>query len=142
MPMSPALIKFTSATHLFWYRLTGGLIGGKFGNVDILLLTTTGRKSGRRRTTPLLYMKDGDNMIVVASNGGNANHPGWYHNVRANPDIEVELGRDKRSIRAEIAGPEERARLWPKLVEIYKQYEGYQRDTEREIPLVVLKPVA
>jgi deazaflavin-dependent oxidoreductase (nitroreductase family) len=141
MPMSPALIKFTSATHLFWYRLTGGFIGGKFGNVDILLLTTTGRKSGKSRTTPLLYMKDGDNMVIVASNGGNKNNPGWYHNIRANPDVEVELGRDKRKVHAEVADATVRARIWPKLVEIYQQYEGYQRDTEREIPLVILRPV-
>jgi deazaflavin-dependent oxidoreductase (nitroreductase family) len=139
--MSPVLIKFTSATHLFWYRLTGGFIGGKFGNVDILLLTTTGRKSGKSRTTPLLYMKDGENMVIVASNGGNANHPGWYHNIRANPDIEVEIGRDKQKIHAEVADAQERARLWPKLVQVYKQYEDYQRDTDREIPLVILKPV-
>jgi deazaflavin-dependent oxidoreductase (nitroreductase family) len=139
--MSPTLIKLTSATHLFWYRLTGGFIGSKFGNVDILLLTTTGRRSGKQRTTPLLYMKDGDDMIIVASNGGNAHHPGWYHNIRTNPDVEIELGRDKRRARAEIADAQERARLWPKLVEVYKQYEDYQRETNREIPLVALKPV-
>jgi deazaflavin-dependent oxidoreductase (nitroreductase family) len=81
-------------------------------------------------------------MIIVASNGGNAHHPGWYHNIRANPDVEIELGRDKRSARAEIAEAQERARLWPKLVEVYKQYEDYQRETSREIPLVILKPVA
>ncbi|MDK1082383.1 MAG: nitroreductase/quinone reductase family protein, partial [Anaerolineae bacterium] len=77
MPVNPNLIKMASAMHLFWYRLTGGAIGGSFAGRPILLLTTTGRKSGRRRTTPLVYLEDGGNMVLVASNGGNPRHPIW-----------------------------------------------------------------
>jgi deazaflavin-dependent oxidoreductase (nitroreductase family) len=140
MPMSPALIKFTSVTHLFWYRLTGGIIGGRFGDIHFLLLTTTGRRSGKQRTTPLLYMRDGDDLVVVGSNGGNDNHPAWYYNIRANSNVHIEVGREKFIAHATVADAEQRSRLWPKLVDVYRQYEGYQRDTDREIPLVILKP--
>lgn len=141
MPVSPTLIKLTSATHLFWYRLSGGLIGGSFAGNPILLLTTTGRKSGRRRTMPLLYLRDGENMVLAASNGGNDRHPAWYLNLQSNPEAEVQAGRATMRVRARTAGPEERARLWPRFIEAYSGYAGYEKSTSREIPVVILQPM-
>ncbi len=134
-----ALTRMFTATHEFWYRLTGGLIGGRFGKAPILLLTTTGRKSGRKRTTPLLYYEDGDNAVVIASYGGSPEHPEWYLNLRANPKVEAQIGRETKAMVAEAANAEERARLWPLVTEMYSQYDDYQRRTSREIPVVVLR---
>src|SRR3990172_4026420 len=112
MPVNPMLIKSWSAVHEFWYRLSGGLIGGRFGRVRMLLLTTTGRKSGRRRTTPLLYLEDGGILVVIASNGGNPMLPAWWLNLKSDPRAEVQVGRERRTVSAEEAGGEERERLW------------------------------
>ncbi len=140
MPVNPNLIKMMSAMHLFWYRLTGGAIGGSFAGRPILLLTTTGRKSGRRRTTPLQYLEDGGNMVLVASNGGNPRHPVWWLNLERNPEAEVRVRNEKSWVTAEKAEGEERERLWGLVVEMYSGYEGYQRTTNREIPVVILRP--
>jgi len=134
------MMRMISNTHEFWYRLTGGLIGGRFGRVPILLLTTTGRKSGRRRTTPLVYLADGENMVIIASNGGSDKHPEWWLNLRADPKAEVQVGRDVRAVVAEKASGDERDRLWREVNELYHGYDGYQRSTDREIPVVVLRP--
>jgi deazaflavin-dependent oxidoreductase (nitroreductase family) len=142
MPVNPLWIKITSATHLFWYRATGGLIGGNVLGMPALLLTTTGRKSGQRRTTPLMYLPDGDDMVVIASNGGNRNHPAWYLNLRAEPEAEVQVGRETKRVRAEEANAEERARLWPQAVKMYSGYERYQQETKRTIPVVILRRVS
>ena len=142
MPVSPLMIKTWSAMHEFWYRLSGGLIGGRFGRVRMLLLTTTGRKSGRPRTTPLLYLEDDGNLVVIASNGGNPNHPAWWLNLKANTRAEVQVGRERRAVTAEEAEGEERERLWRAVVEINRGYEGYQRSTSRRIPVVLLRPEA
>jgi deazaflavin-dependent oxidoreductase (nitroreductase family) len=139
-PVNPLWIKLSSTTHLFWYRLTGGFVGHRLGSLTFLLLTTTGRKSGRPRTAPLLYMADGENFVVVGSNGGNANHPAWVHNLRAHPEADVQAGSRHLRVTAREAQGEERARLWPKLVETYRDYASYQKETEREIPVVVLTP--
>jgi deazaflavin-dependent oxidoreductase (nitroreductase family) len=140
MPVNPNLIKMMSAVHLFWYRLTGGTIGGSLAGRPVLLLTTTGRKSGRRRTTPLVYLEDGDNMVLVASNGGNPRHPVWWLNLERNPEAEVQVRNKKSRVTAETAEGEERERLWGLVVEMYSGYEGYQRTTNREIPVVILRP--
>ena len=136
------MMRMISGTHEFWYRMTGGLIGGSFGRAPILLLTTTGRKSGRRRTTPLVYLPDGDNMVIIASNGGAPQHPEWWLNLRAEPKAEVQVGRDVKAVVAEKADGEERDRLWREVVEMYRGYDEYQRSTKREIPVVVLRPEA
>jgi deazaflavin-dependent oxidoreductase (nitroreductase family) len=109
--------------------------------VPSLLLTTTGRKSGKKYIFPLFYGKAGDSYFVVASKGGAPQHPGWYRNILANPDVEVQAGTAKIKARARTATGEERARLWEKSLEFWPPYADYQQKTEREIPVVVLDPV-
>jgi len=139
MPSKPVM-RMITATHEFWYRMTGGFIGGRFGKAPILLLTTTGAKTGKRRTMPLLYYPDGENLVIIASFGGSDNHPGWYVNLRKNPKADVQIGRETKAVVAETAGAEEKARLWPLVVNMYSQYAEYQTRTKREIPVVVLRP--
>ncbi len=140
MPVNPVMIKTVSAMHQFWYRLTGGLLGGSVMGRPILLLTTTGRKTGTRRTTPLLYLEDGENLVVIASNGGHQRHPAWWLNLEQNPQAEVQMRSAKKHVRAEEATGEERERLWRATVETYSGYEGYQKSTDRRIPIVILRP--
>ena len=109
--------------------------------VPALLLTATGRKSGERFIFPLFYGKDGDSYIVVASKGGAPQHPGWYRNLLANPEVEVQVGTAKKKARARTATGAERARLWHKALEFWPPYADYQKKTEREIPVVVLEPI-
>jgi F420H(2)-dependent quinone reductase len=106
----------------------------------MLLLDQVGAKSGQKRTSPLGYVQDGENLVLVASKGGNPKNPAWFHNLRANPDTTVQVGSERRAVRARVADEEERARLWPKAVETYGGYRGYQERTDREIPLVILEP--
>jgi deazaflavin-dependent oxidoreductase (nitroreductase family) len=127
--------------HTTVYRLSGGLIGHHVpGAPPMLLLDHVGAKSGKERTSPLVYMRDGDDLVIVASKGGNPRNPAWFHNLRANPDTTVQVGREKRPVHARVASAEERKRLWPKVVDHYSGYAGYQERTDREIPLVVLEP--
>ncbi len=133
--------KVVGKAHSSVYRATDGRFGGRMFGSQVLLLNTTGRKSGQRRTTPLLYVMDGEDFVVIASAGGAPKHPAWYLNLKANPETSVELGDREVRVRAEEADPEEKARLWQKMVEIYSGYDNYQRKTEREIPVVVLHPV-
>ena len=125
--------------HTAIFRLTGGRIGGRMVGGPILLLHHVGAKSGKKRVSPLLYLPDGDRMVIVGSKGGYTKHPGWFHNLKANPDTVVELPREgKVAVRARQAPPEEREQLWPRVVELYSGYAAYQKSTSREIPLVVL----
>ncbi len=126
--------------HTVAYRATRGVIGHTFpGLPTMLLLDHVGAKSGQRRTSPLLYIRDGDDLVIVASKGGFPKHPAWFHNLKANPDTEVQVGSERRRVRARVAEPDERKRLWPKVVAAYGAYEDYQRRTDREIPLVILE---
>ena len=127
--------------HTSVFRASRGRVGGRLGGSEVLLLNTVGRRSGQRRTTPLLYLRDGDDYVVVASKGGAPKHPAWYHNLKANPETTVEVEDREVRARAEEATPAEKARLWPKLVEMFPTYENYQKKTDREIPVVLLKPV-
>jgi deazaflavin-dependent oxidoreductase (nitroreductase family) len=122
------------------YRLSGGRLLGSFDGNPVLLLHHVGRRSGEERVTPLLYLEDGEDLVIVASMGGTPKHPAWFHNVTAQPETEAEVGRERRAVRAVVAGPEERARLWPRLVERYPAFDRYQARTEREIPVVILSP--
>jgi len=132
--------KWAAKIHASVFRATGGRIGGRMVGSPVLLLVTTGRKSGLQRTTVLLYLEDGGRHVIVASNGGTKDHPVWWLNLKANPEATVEVVGRRVRVRAEEAGPEEKARLWPRLVEMYPGYESYQRTTDREIPVVVLHP--
>jgi deazaflavin-dependent oxidoreductase (nitroreductase family) len=134
---------FRNATklHVLVYRATRGRIGHRFrGGPPMLLLDHVGARSGARRTTPLVYVRDGENIVVVASKGGHPHNPSWFHNLRANPDTIIQIGSTRLAVRARVADPAERERLWPKVIEVYPGYAGYQERTEREIPLAILEP--
>jgi F420H(2)-dependent quinone reductase len=127
--------------HTAAYRATNGLVGHRIpGGPSMLLLDHVGAKSGARRTSPLLYVEDGPNLVVVASKGGHPRHPAWFHNLRANSETTVQVGSERRPVRARVATAEERRRLWPRAVKAYRGYSDYQRRTGREIPLVILEP--
>lgn len=129
------------AGHAWVYRASGGRIGHRVPFAPpVLLLDHAGAKTGTRRTSPLVYVSDGRDVVVVASKGGHPRHPAWFHNLRANPETTVQIGTERRPVRARVAGPEERARLWPKAIKTYSGYRGYQQRTAREIPLVILEP--
>ncbi len=140
MPMNPAMIRFAAEIHKFWYQMTGGIIGNKVSGMPVLLLTTTGRKSGHRRTTPLTHQRDGDTYVVIASNGGSPQHPAWYLNLRANPDADIQIGREHIRVRAETANDEDRERLYNQAANIFPGYAEYQKETARKIPVVILTP--
>lgn len=136
--LSIALQNMVTALHIFVYRSTRGAIGGRMLNSDVLLLTTKGRKTGKIWTVPLLYLPDGDDLVLVASNGGVPKHPAWYLNLQANPNVEIEIKGDKKQVLARTASAEERQRLWPLITAMYSGYAQYQAITDREIPLVLL----
>ncbi len=137
--MSRLVLRVASTINTALYRLTGGKVGGRMGKAPILLLTAAGRKSGKRRTTPLLYGRDGDNYVVIASVGGAPKHPAWYHNVKGR-EAEILVGRERLRVRAHDAEGEERDRLWELMTSLYPTYDEYQKKTERRIPVVVLEP--
>jgi deazaflavin-dependent oxidoreductase (nitroreductase family) len=133
-------LRSMSVLHRTLYRLTGGRAVGKVWNLPILLLTTTGRKSGAARTTPLCYFPDGDDLVVVASNGGMDWYPDWWLNLLSEPQATVEIGRTRRRVVARAATTEERTRLWTALTAVAPGYLEYERRTSREIPLGLLRP--
>jgi deazaflavin-dependent oxidoreductase (nitroreductase family) len=122
------------------YRLTRGRIGGKLNRAPVLLLTTTGRRSGRTRTAPVLYGHDGENLVVIGSNAGNDGAPAWSLNLSAEPTAEVEIGAERRVVRARITEGEERERLWQAMNTQYEGFDHYRARTEREIAVFVLEP--
>lgn len=135
------ILRGLAAGHTAVYRASRGRIGHRFpGAPPMLLLEHVGARSGVRRTTPLVYIRDGEDVVIVASKGGHPRHPAWFHNLRAHPDAKVQVGPERRAVRARVATTAERKRLWPQAVATYAGYEGYRRRTEREIPLVVLEP--
>lgn len=135
------VLRRAMGAHTLLYRASGGLIGHRVPFAPpMLLLEHVGAKSGKTRTSPLVYVKDGEQVVLVASKGGFPKHPAWFHNLRANPETTVQIGRRKLAVHARVARPEERGRLWAKAVELYGPYEDYQERTDREIPLVVLEP--
>ena len=136
-----AVIKVASRANTWIYRLSGGRIGGRFlRGSPVLLLTTIGRRSGEPRTAPLLYLQDGERFVIVASKGGMSHHPFWFHNLEANPAVEIEVGRRKLAASARRASDEEKKALWPRLLEMYSDFADYQARTERDIPVVILTP--
>jgi deazaflavin-dependent oxidoreductase (nitroreductase family) len=125
--------------HVDRYRETDGQEGHEWKGTTVLLLTTTGRRSGEQRTTPLIYQLDGDDRyVIVASQGGAPTHPGWYHNIADDPNVEVQVWGDRFSATASTAEGEERERLWKVMTATWPAYDDYQARTDREIPVVVL----
>ena len=123
------------------FQTTKGRIGGKAFGMPVLMLKTIGRKSGKVRTTMLTSpVQDGDDVIIIASYGGDNRHPTWYLNLRDNPEVEVTMQGRTRTMKAHIATPEEKETLWPRVTGKYKGYAAYQRRTDRDIPVVILKP--
>ncbi|GAA1256109.1 nitroreductase family deazaflavin-dependent oxidoreductase [Sphaerisporangium rubeum] len=125
--------------HVDKYRETDGQEGHDWQGTTVLLLTTTGRKSGRSITTPLIYQKHGDDYVVVASKGGAPDSPHWYHNLVADPQVEVQVLGDRFAANARTAGPDEKPELWRLMTATWPQYDEYQTKTDRPIPVVVLE---
>ena len=123
------------------YKISGGWLGERQLSYSMLLLHTIGRKSGQRRTHTLLYFRDGENLVVCASNNGSPRLPAWYLNLQAQPRVQIQHGRDRREVMAETVGGAERERLWQKLLKVRPQYADYKRYTSREFPIVILKPL-
>jgi F420H(2)-dependent quinone reductase len=138
--MRSATARRLSRIHAGLYRATGGRIGRRLVDNDMLLLTTTGRRSGRPHTVPLLYLADGDRLVVIASWGGKPDHPHWYHNLVAEPRAVVQIRSRRFPVVAQTAGATERAAWWPRVVAAYDGYADYQERTDREIPVVFLDP--
>ncbi len=146
-PLLPVIFRHMSRAQVWVYRKTNGRIGSKWRigagfrkPVPTLLLEHRGRKSGKLFTVPLLYLSDGQDAVVVASQGGLPNHPQWYRNLVACPDATVQIGGERRPVSAVTADGQQRRRLWPRLVELYADFDTYQSWTEREIPVVMLQP--
>ena len=139
---SDLIFKTLNTVHKAVLKASGGRLGGNLLHMPVLELTTIGRKSGQPRTVMLTSpLQEGQTYVVVASRGGDPQHPAWFVNLRDNPDVEVALpGQPKRRFRASIAEGEERARLWARVIAEHDNYAGYQTKTEREIPLVLLTP--
>jgi len=140
MPNIRWLIALITSVHRFLYRATHGWVGHRVPGQRFLLLGCFGRRSGREYVVPLLYVEDASRFVVVASNAGDARDPSWWMNLRARPDGWVQVGSQRSAVRAREANAEETARLWPRLIEAYGQYEGYRRRAGRPIPLVLLEP--
>ncbi|RZT87699.1 deazaflavin-dependent oxidoreductase (nitroreductase family) [Pseudonocardia sediminis] len=141
---SDFLLKTMNSAHRLMISATGGRLGHDAMGMPVLELTTIGRKTGQARSVMLTApLQEGDAYVVVASRGGDDTHPAWFLNLRDEPDVEVAVkGGPRQPMRARIADAETRARMWPTIADRYKNYAGYQRRTEREIPLVLLEPRA
>jgi deazaflavin-dependent oxidoreductase (nitroreductase family) len=131
-----------AGAHTYLYRKTGGRIGARVpgGKGRMLLLDHVGARSGALRTSPLLYVPDGENLVLIASKGGFPKNPAWFHNLRANPETYVQVDGERRRVRARLATADERPRLWGLAVAVWPGYEDYRRRADREIPLVILEP--
>lgn len=134
----PELMKRIGKWHVSLYRATRGVLGKRVDGLDILLLTTTGKKTGIARTVPLPYFRDGKNYVLVASFGGNDKNPAWFYNLKATPEVQVEVGFKRLTLRAEIPEAYERDRIWSQITHDFPRYLNYQAKTERKIPVVVL----
>jgi len=140
---SDAMLKTMNALHRGLLKVSFGHAGWHTFGMPVLELTTTGRKSGQKRSVMLTTpWQEGSTLAIVASRGGDDHHPAWFLNLRDDPDVEVSLqGGPRQPMRARIATPEERARIWPQLTAAHKNYADYQTKTTREIPLVMLEPL-
>lgn len=140
-PQTEKIIKWMSRAQSWVYQKSGGKLGGTFlQGAPVALLTTTGRKTGQARVSPLLYLRDGDRVVFVASKGGAADNPMWYLNLKANPKVSVQIKDEVLHLTARDATEDERARYWPKLVAMYTSFDDYQSWTNRVIPVVICDP--
>ena len=136
-----AVVKWMTRANRWVYRLTAGRIGGRFlRGAPVCLLTVRGRKTGAPREVALLYLAEGDDVIVVASLGGMSKHPLWYLNLEANPDVTLRIGASERAMTARRVSDAEKAALWPRLTAMYRDYDDYQGRTTRNIPVIRLSP--
>ena len=126
--------------HVRRYQETDGDVGYEWNGAPSLLLTTTGRKSGEPRISPLIFGRDGDDYLIVASVGGMPNHPAWYLNLEADPNASIQVRAEHVEVVARTASPEEKPRLWQIVNEVWPNYDVYQSRTERVIPVVILTP--
>ncbi len=134
-------IKLMSKLNLWVFRASRGRLGNKFlRGAPVGLLTTTGRKSGAPRTTPLIYLEDGERIVLVASQGGLPHDPIWSLNLEKHPDCSFQIGAARRRYRARRVSDAEKAALWPRLLAIYPDYDDYQKRTPRNIPVLALEP--
>jgi deazaflavin-dependent oxidoreductase (nitroreductase family) len=140
IPFIKPIMRVMSAANVWIYRTSGGKVWGKFNGSEVCLVTMTGRKSGRRITIPLIYIPDGDDVLIVASQGGMDRHPIWYGNLVANPEIEIQAGAEVRKMVARQASASEKVDLWPKLLAVYPDFDEYQARTERDIPVMICSP--
>ncbi|HUC37196.1 MAG TPA: nitroreductase/quinone reductase family protein [Acidimicrobiales bacterium] len=136
--------KLLNSFHRLVLSASRGRLGSSGYGMPVLQLTTTGRRSGQQRTSMLTSpYQEGSTIVIVASRGGDDHHPAWFLNLRDNPEVTVSIGgKPPMPMRAEVAGSDERARLWPLVIADHRNYAGYQRKTSREIPLVLLRPIA
>ena len=134
------LFKLFMGMQIAIFRRTNGKSMASFRGMPLLLLTSVGRKSGQTRTTPLMYMRDGENYVITASNNGRDQHPGWFYNLQASPQVTIEVPGKRLQAVATIASTAERERLWPLLVAQAPFFDGYQKGLKRTIPMVVLQP--
>ena len=137
-----SLIRAFARFHAWAYEASGGRWGGRLMGLPMVLLHLVGRKTGKPRRTPLLYLEDGEDVVIVASFYGSAKHPAWFRNLMAAPECDIRIGRRRYRVRARTATKEEREKLWPRLVDFYPDYAVYQSRTDREIPVVILSPVS
>ncbi|MGD2061481.1 MAG: nitroreductase family deazaflavin-dependent oxidoreductase [Acidimicrobiia bacterium] len=138
--MRDGSVRRWSSVHRVAYRLTAGAIGRRLVNNDMLLLTTIGHLTGRQHTVPLLYLRDGEALIVIASYGGRPHHPTWYDNLVADPLVQVQVNGKRFPMVARTATASERSSWWPRVEAAYEGYAAYQSRTDREIPVVFLEP--
>ena len=140
-PVAMRLMGAVIKLHQWIYETTDGRLGATLAGRPMLLLRTVGRRTGQPRTAALLYIEDGANRVVVASKGGAPENPGWFHNLRATPDVEIQVGRDRMPVRARVAEGDERDRLWKAADKVNEgTYATYQSLTSRQIPVIVLEP--
>lgn len=140
-PSTNRIIKLMSRSTSWLYKKTGGRVGGKFlQGAPVALLTTIGRKTGEPRVVPLLFLRDGNRVVLVASKGGATNHPLWYLNLKANPDVTVQIKDEVLQLKSRDATEAERAQYWPRLVAMYSSFDDYQSWTDRVIPVVICDP--
>jgi deazaflavin-dependent oxidoreductase (nitroreductase family) len=139
-PSADFFIKWMARGNTLVYKLSGGKIGGTLGRAPVALLTTIGRKTGEPRVSPLIYLRDGDRIILVASRGGSDKHPMWYLNLRVNPTVQVQIKGQVLALTARVATEDEREQYWPQLTAMYPNFDHYRSWTDRIIPIVVCEP--